>query len=180
MVNERFVMKLSDVSVKADSGWRDVSDKRVAELVDTFVKEGLFGLGITRRPRVFQIHGKMNLASDGNVMLLDGKHTFVALAKVDKLFSDATQAAAEPVAEAVTAAEHHEVLHFSDLLVTALTDGVEVDIVTFDDDDEDLRVAYCTQAHDEASNKYKCSSVKDLVAVAQRCFKKAPAARGNR
>ena len=173
VARERYVMKLSDVSIKADSGWRDVSDKRVAELVETFVKEGLFGLGIIRRPRIFEVHGKIKLASDGNAMLLDGKHTFVALAQVAQIYSDATTAATEPVAEAVTAAEHHEVLHFSDLLVRAITVGVEVDVVTFDDDDEDLRVAYCTQAHDEASNKYKASSMKDLVAVAVRYQRKA-------
>ena len=173
VARERVVMKLSDVSVKADSGWRDVSDKRVTELVDTFVKDGLFGLGILRRPGSSRFTAKLKLASDGNIMLLDGKHTFVALAEVAQMYSDANTAAEEPVAEAVTAAEHHEVLHFSDLLVKAMSEGVEVDVVTFDEDDEDLRVACCTQAHDEASNKYKTSSIKDLVAVAMRYKRKA-------
>ena len=59
-------------------------------------------------------------------------------------------------------------------MVTAITDGVEVDVVEFPDDHEDLRVAYCTAAHDEASNKYKPSSIKDLVAVAVRYQRKAP------
>ena len=88
-LRERVVMKLSDVSVKADSGWRDVSDKRVAELVDCFVKEGLYGMGILRRPRVVSAHGKVKLASDGDIMLLDGKHTWTALNIVAKMYADA-------------------------------------------------------------------------------------------
>ena len=49
-------MKISDLSVTADSGWRDVSDSRVAELIDTFVKRGLYGVGILRRPQVVRRH----------------------------------------------------------------------------------------------------------------------------
>ena len=178
VVRERVVMKLADVSVTADSGWHSVSDKRVTELVDTFVKEGLYGKGILRRPRVVEVHGSIKMASDGNNMLLDGKHTFVALGIVAQMYSaavaEAVPAAEEPAPEAVTAAEHHEVLNFSDLLIKAITEGVEVDVVTFDDDDEDLRIAYCTQARDEATNKYKVSSIKVLVEVAMRYQKKAP------
>ena len=50
-LRERVVMKLPDVSVKAHSGWRDISDKRVKELVETFTTDGLYGMGILRRPR---------------------------------------------------------------------------------------------------------------------------------
>ena len=86
VVRECVVMKLADVSVTADSGWRSVSDKCVTELVDTFVKEGLYGKGILRRPRVVQVHGTIKMASDGNNMMLDGKHTFVALGIVAQMY----------------------------------------------------------------------------------------------
>ena len=174
IVRERVVFKISDVSVTADSGWRDASDKRVAELVDTFVKDGLYGVNILRRPRVVEVHGKPKLASDGNVMLLDGKHTFLALTIVAKMYADAATVPDEAtVADAATVAGDLDVVEFSSLLVTAITDGVEVDVVEFPDDDEDLRVAYCAAAHDESSNKYKPSSIKDLVGVAMRYQRKA-------
>ncbi len=86
-------------------------------------------------------------------------------------------------ADAATVVEpgvgHLDVVEFSSLFFTAITDGVEVDVVEFEDDDEDLRVAYCTAAHDEASSKYKPSSIKDLVAVALRYQKKRRVAVGN-
>jgi hypothetical protein len=79
-------------------------------------------------------------------------------------------------ADAATVAEEStgdvDVVEFSSLLVTAITEGVEVDVVEFPDDDEDLRVAYCAAAHDESSNKYKPSSIKDLVGVATRYQRK--------
>ena len=160
------------MSVTADSGWRDVSDSRVAELIDTFVKQGLYGVGILRRPQVVQIHGQLlNFASDGNMMLLDGKHTFTALRHVAAIYAAAT-AGADATAEPPEGGG--DALEFTPLLVKAITDGVEVDIVEFVEDDEDLRVAYCTAAHDEASNKFKPSSIKDLVAVALRYQRKAP------
>ena len=159
---ERVMMQIADLSVTADSGWRDVSDSRVAELVDCFVTQGLYGVGILRRPQVVQSLGMVKAASDGNAMLLDGKHTIAALQRVSTMYKAVT--AAESESEGVG----DDTLHLTSLLVTAITEGVEVDIVEFTDDDCDLRVAYCAAAHDEATNKYKATSIKDLVDVAVR------------
>jgi hypothetical protein len=59
-------------------------------------------------------------------------------------------------------------------LVKAITVGLEVDVVEFPDDDEDLRVAYCLTSHDEAVNSYKCTCVTDMVGVAMLYHAKAP------
>ncbi len=59
IVFERKVVKANDISVKADSGWRDVSDERVTELIKLFVDEGQFGQNILIRPRLVHAHGKI-------------------------------------------------------------------------------------------------------------------------
>ena len=166
-VIERATYTISDLSVMADSGWRDVSDSRVAELVECFLTQGLFGVGILRRPQAVFANGQAKLASDGNVMLLDGKHTIVALQKVAAMYEAGLAVAedTEPDNDSPT---------YTALLVKAITEGVEVDLVEFSDDDGDLRVAYCAAAHDEATNKYKVTSIKDLVDVATRYHRKAP------
>jgi hypothetical protein len=59
-------------------------------------------------------------------------------------------------------------------LVAAITKGIEVSVEEFPEDDPDLVLAYNVQAHDEDSNKYKPTSLKDLVAVAKRYKARTP------
>ena len=50
-----------------------------------------------------------------------------------------------------------------------------VDWVEFSDlEDVDLRVAYCVQAHDQDANRFKSSSIRDLVWVAMRYKARTP------
>ena len=152
-------MSINDLSVEADSGWRAVSPSRVEELVEAFVNQGLYGVGLLRRPRVVHLHGQPLRAQDGNLMLLDGKHTISTLRAVRAKMLAMVDGEESPV--------------FTDALVSAVENGVLVDIVEFPDDDSDLRVAYCALAHDEASNRYKIAAIKDLVDVANRYHRKA-------
>ena len=100
-------------------------------------------------------------------MLLDGKHTVTAIMKIKQMYDEAEVSdTTDPSGEGT--------LNFTPALLKAIIDWLEGDVVEFGDDDEDLRVAYCCQAHDEASNKFKVTSMKDLVGVANR-YKKTVA-----
>lgn len=166
-VKESQVVKVTDVSLGGDSGWRDVSEARVQELVATFVEAGLYGVGLLRRPSVVMVAGQPKNATDGNLMLLDGKHTFHALRRVADMFAKAEAAEGDE-----SSGPSGPI--WTPLLVKAITEGVEVDYVEFKEDDDDLRAAYCAQMHDEATNRYKVTALKDLVAVATRYQKRAP------
>lgn len=167
---EKQLVKISDVSLSDASGWRDVSEDRVSELVDTFTNAGLYGVGLLRRPSLVMVNGEVKLDVNGTCLLLDGKHTFHALKRCAELYAsamvddgDGGDASSGPPGPT-----------FTPLLVKAITEGVEVDWIEFRDDDSDLRAAYAAQMHDEATNKYKVTSLRDLVMVATRYQKKAP------
>lgn len=175
-VKEGELVKISDVSVAADSGWREVNQRRVDELVDSF-KTGLYGVGLLRRPSILSAHGAVKLASDGRSTLMDGKHTFVALAILAELYrKDVESANAEPATVGEDGGPATAgVVEWSPLLVQAITVGVSVDVMQFaEGDDEDLRVAFCASSHDEATNKYRVTSIRNLVQVARRYQRRAP------
>ena len=184
-LEERKRFKIADVSISDASGWRDVDARRVKELKTDFLA-GLFGVNILKRPMILCKHGKVCLAPDGNAMILDGKHTFKAIGELtvtykaslamaeDWPFEDDPAMAGDasgsvdprPAMAGVAVAEE---IMWSPLLIEAITEGVPCDMVQFDDpDDDDAPIAYCVAAHDEAANKYKPSSVRDAVGVANR------------
>jgi len=162
-------VKLSDVCVGEESGWRMLDRARVAELKDQF-RKGLYGINLLTRPKLLKAHGNFIISpKDGKNLLLDGKHTFVALNEL------ASQYIAEADADEATDDGKTDSDVWSALLVEALTLGVLVDFVEFSDpEDADLRVAYCVQAHDEEANKYKKTSLRDLVGVALRYKAREP------
>ena len=65
---------------------------------------------------------------------------------------------------------------WTESLIMALNDGVDVSVIEFDDYDEDVVIAWAAGLHDIDSNKYKASSLKDLCEVVQRYRKKVPGA----
>jgi hypothetical protein len=181
VVAENQRIPITEVDCSIESGWRDVDLARVAELKDMFLK-GLFGVNLLRRPMVLKRHGALARSTSGNVLLLDGKHTFVALTELKRMYdTEPTQpeengdgvpaTAGQPSAAAGVVDE----VVWSNLLVAALTEGVPVDFVEFEDpDDPDLPIAYCVQSHEEDVNKYKKTSMKDLVGLAMRYKARAP------
>ena len=100
-------------------------------------------------------------------MLLDGKHTVIAIMKITEMYKNECEEVSDP------ADVGEGTLRFTPALLKAINEGLEVDVVEFGDDDEDLRVAYCCQSHDEVTNKFKVTSMKDLVGVANRYKNKA-------
>ena len=83
VVAESQRVRINDVDVSDESGWRAVDRSRVDELKETF-RKGQFGINLLRRPTCLWAHGKHILSTGGNILLLDGKHTFVALGELAK------------------------------------------------------------------------------------------------
>lgn len=59
IIFDRKVVKANEISVKADSGWRNESNERVNELIKLFVDEGQFGQNILTRPKLVYAHGNI-------------------------------------------------------------------------------------------------------------------------
>jgi len=158
VTQEAVLVLVQDVCTLAESGWRPLGDQRVQELKETFLA-GYYGLNILKKPSLLYTDGSPKCGTDGNRLLCDGKHTIYALQEVKKMYDD----------ESV-----RDTYEWSDALIKVFTDGVSVSIVEFPEDDPDLVVAYNVAAHDVDSNKYKCTSLLDLVAVANRYKERTP------
>ena len=149
IVQASFIIKLEEISVASDSGWREFDQRRVAELVATF-EQGEYKQNIMSKPAVLSFSGRPVLASDGLRKLADGKHTIMALKECLQKY--------DPLSED----------QFTDALVKDLDEGVDVSVIEFEEDSDDLLFAWAAAAHDVDSNKYKPSAVKDIVGVATR------------
>lgn len=153
------VVPLDRISVDTDSGWRSIDRNRVDELKATF-ERGEYGLNLLRKPSLLSHQGEKLTGVDGKFKLADGKHTIVALMELKNALE------AEK--------ENEDLTIFTDSLLTALTVGVEVSVLQFEELDEDMVVAWATSAHEIESNKYRPSTIKDLVDVANRFKRKVP------
>ena len=102
------------------------------------------------------------MSSSGLSRLADGKATFAAL---KQLLEEYQQSLADDTFKEET---------YSEKLLEALLDGVDCSAIEFEDDDDGLVIAWATAAHDLESNKYRASTLKDLVAVAALFNKRQP------
>ena len=128
VVNEDFVIDVKDVSVEASSGWREVDERRVQQLVDCFL-DGDYGVNILRKPSILQEDDRLKLAGDGLVALCDGKHTFAALRIVQAMYED----------------EATGDISWSNSLVRAITIGVSISVVEFKEPEEMLSFCVAQQ-----------------------------------
>ena len=94
------------------------------------------------------------MAADGRRKIADGKHTFAALREVERMVK------ADPEKEWQAA------------LLDALEQGVDVQVVNFEDVDQ--LFIWTVAAHDVENNRFKATSLKDLVATVERFRKKVP------
>ena len=158
LVKEGEKVKIEDVSVGDDSGWRPVDEVRVEELTQLFLT-GQYGIGLLKPPSVIARDGQPVLAIDGRQCLSDGKSTMSALARLKKIYEDPDQR------------DSHE---WSTSLVEALTDGVRVNVLQYPEADYDLAIAHNALARDVDSNKYKASSLRGMADVGERFRRKVP------
>ena len=155
---------MSDVSIGIESGWRGVDGCRVEELVTAFLN-GEYGNNLLRKPMILMKDSQPVTCEDGRQRLVDGKSTFAALAKVHEMFVDA---------------EKCEAYEWSQELITAMDTRVDVIAAEFTDDSADMLMAYCVGVHDIESNKYKATSLNNLVEVAERFRAHTPGALGTK
>ena len=152
------VIALDDISLADDSGWRAVSRRRVEELKADFLN-GLFGMNVLKKPSVLQFAGKAKHCMDGRVQMADGKHTLTALVECKALWEND---------------DENDKYEWTTKLVECFEKGLSVSVLEFEDDDPDLVLAWATSSHDTESNKYRATSMKDLVKVALNWHAKTP------
>ena len=67
-------VRLCEVSVGADSGWRSLDRNRVDELKAAFL-QGEYGQNLLRKPSLLMYIGQPVLCADGLLKIADGNHT---------------------------------------------------------------------------------------------------------
>jgi len=131
------------------------------ELVRDFL-QGSYLKTLLSKPMLLNEGGQPKLGSDGLRVLLNGLSTILALLICRKIYREEEEwTEFEP--------------DWTPALAKALTEGVQdLPKMQFADADADVYYAYNVQIHDVDSNKYKPSSMLNLVEVARRFQKKAP------
>lgn len=82
---KELVVKIEEVSTQKDSGWRDIDERRVLELITSF-RQGDYGINILRKPSILWENNSAVLAGDGHYKLSDGKSTFAALTRLKAIY----------------------------------------------------------------------------------------------
>ena len=154
---ETKTIPLDDLSTAPDSGWREDDERRVDEL-EVVCKDGSYGQHTMALPSV-QVDdaGREKLSTtDGRRILNNGKSIIMCLKRLKREFD-----AAEEKPEWAKG-----------LLLSALTEGVRVDVLKFPSDDVDLMVSWQALAHNEENNKYRITSIGTKIAIVKRISKK--------
>ena len=140
----------------SDSGWRDLDLAHVNDLVSLCLL-GQYKKTSMGKP---QAHVDKNSAVDGKKKWLNGKHNHAAILKckkIHRLIEDGDEDTIAKYGEA----------EFTELLVADFV-AMDVDLMKFPDSHDEAHwyYAYCVNVHDESSNAYKKTGVKDMVTVA--------------
>ena len=153
-------MPLEDISTDTDSGWRRMDTRRMDQLKASF-EHGEYGQNLFRKPSILHVHGQNVRCKDGKLKLADGKHTIEVLKQLKDIFD----------AQVATGTSEME---FTKALVAVFTEGVKVIVLEFEDWDDDITCAWAAGVHDVDSNKYRATSLQEMVGVAMRYQKKVP------
>ena len=157
-VEASILIPIDDVCTVDDGIWRPLNSDRVRELEEAFLT-GQYGMHILKIHALRNANGAAKLGLDGPRRLLDGKHVFQALKNVKKIYEDE---------------EERSKYEWTARIISTMESGVEVSVQEFDEDDDDLAMAWCVAIHDADSNKYRSSSLLDYVSIAERFNKKVP------
>ena len=135
---------LKEVSLAEDSGWRDLDEDRVRELVSNF-KDGAYLLVIMQSPAVLCVDDKPAVSSvDGKLVLCNGKSTIAALAQL---------------ASEYQASKDQPPTWAQGLLLKALVEGPRVDFVNYQGLDPVFVTAWQGMCHDQDSNVWRPTSL---------------------
>ena len=137
---------LKEVSLAEDSGWRDLDEDRVRELVSNF-KDGAYLLVIMQSPAVLCVDSKPAVSSvDGKYVLCNGKSTMAALVHL-ALEYEVAKLKSQPTTWA------------QGLLLKALVEGPRVDFVNYQGLDPVFVTAWQGMCHDQDSNVWRPTSL---------------------
>lgn len=150
-----FWLPVMDISIRPESGWRDIQDTVVAQFQEAFIES--FGMSILGGVKVLvsqRGESTEDISSDvdGKYLLDDGKSTVVALQNLFTLY-EAGKLQEDACCEA---------------LLSVFKDGLPVTGNFYPDSDFIHRLAWNTSTHDEENNKFLCSSVADKVLMVRR------------
>ena len=159
-ISEATTVPLEDISTDTDSGWRRMDTRRMDQLKASF-EHGEYGQNLLRKPSILHVHGQNLRCKDGKLKLADGKHTIEALKQLKAIFD----------AQVATGTSEME---FTKALVAVFTEGVKVIVLEFEDWDDDITCAWAAGVHDVDSNKYRPTSLLEMVDVAMRYQRKVP------
>ena len=147
-------MAIGDVSLAEDSGWHTADQARAAELTQIF-EGGQYGMNLLKKASLLQHAGQRLTCKDSAFKLADGKHTFQALSEIKKKYDSLAE-------------EQQAELGYADQLIQALTVGVDVCVIEFPEWDDDVTFAWAVTVHDVESNRYKATTLADMVSVVMR------------
>ena len=159
-------VKLDDISVCDDSGWRERDPREITILRDKF-KAGEYGNGILTIPSILCWDQKPKVSlDDGRWLINNGRSTIAAL---KELFQET-----QPGHQFEDPVE----LHQNDWVVGELAEifesGVRCDFVQYFEDDRDLVVAWNALAHDADNNRYRQTSIETKVKVVENTRARVP------
>ena len=153
-------VKLDDISVCEDSGWRERDSGEIAILREKF-KAGEYGIGILTIPSILCWDEKPKCScDDGRYLINNGMSTISAL---KDLFQDASKHCEEDAPDWVAGE-----------LAEIFKSGLRCDFVQYAEDDRDIVVAWNALAHDADSNRYQQTSIETKVKVVQNVRKRVP------
>ena len=158
-------MRLQEISVEEDSGWRDLCEERAEELYISF-KGGEYGIGILTIPSILCVGNvpKMSV-HDGKACISNGKATVVALKRLFEECQKETKGEGEEACPPPWAAGE---------LYDIFEQGLRCDFVQFSTDDRELVLAWYGLAHDVDSNKYRQTSIEVKIRIVENARARAP------
>ena len=126
-------VQLDDISICADSGWRESDPREIAILKDKF-KAGEYGNGILAIPSILCFDERPKVSTeDGRYLINNGRSTISAL----KMLKQAAAEAGEPE----LAASARELDWVAGELAEIFRSGVRCDFVQYSEDDRDVVIA---------------------------------------
>jgi hypothetical protein len=151
VISESERVPLMDISLADDSGWRALNMSKMQEKVHSFLKEGDFNRGVLGKVNLLKYDGQWVRASDGLIKIGDGRKTVAALKEIKVIWDDEAQRDAES---------------WTAPLTDVMENGLDVSVLEFPQADHKLVLAHFAVAHEDATNTYQKTSVKDMAELA--------------
>ena len=85
----------NEISVSAESGWRDLAQRRKDMATARYLKDGDYKRGILGKVRVLWLNGDYIRCFDGGIRLFDGKTTVGSLQDIFVIWQDPVRRDAE-------------------------------------------------------------------------------------